>query len=180
MFAITTFLLASLGSAVAQAPPPQAPPPEAPAPQMAQPLESGVCLDSARAVPQVLKPPVSRSMQIVRIDQVVSIATMTPGEVIGFLYTTQDGTAWLGERTAPYMSSAHATEINRVLAATHVGNTGKHGEFPPQSLYGVPTKSPELFQVRVPADAYAALRIEMVPCVIWPSSRPLPDPSLTF
>ncbi len=130
MFAITTFLLASLGSAVAQAPP-QAPPAPPPAAQTAQPLESGVCLDSARAVPQVLEAPVSRSMQITRIDQVVSTATMTPGEVIGFLYTTQDGMTWLGERTAKYQSAANASAINQVLEATHTGSTGKHGDFPP-------------------------------------------------
>ncbi len=180
MFAITTFSLALLSTVVAQAPPPEGPPPQTAQVVSAQPpLESGVCLDSPRAVPQVLKSPVSRAAQIVRIDQVVSTATMTPGEIIGFLYTTHDGSTWLGERTAHYMSPADATAINQVLAATHLAGPKKN-EFPPQTLYGVPTKYPQYFQVRIPADGYGPLRIQLVPCVIWPATRPLPDPSMAF
>lgn len=115
-------------------------------------------------------------MQLVRIDQVVSTATMTTGQVVGFLYTTQDGATWLGERTSQYMSPANATEINSVLSSTHVTGVPKD-EFPPQSRYGVPTKYPQLFRVRIPPDAFRALEIQIVPCVVWPSDRPLPDPS---
>ena len=43
--------------------------------------------------------PVSRAMQLVGIDAVVSTATMTANQTIGFLYTTGDGGTWLGERT---------------------------------------------------------------------------------
>jgi hypothetical protein len=172
MLALATFFLAALASTVAQAPPPGAPPPMA-----AQPLEDGPCLDSARAVPKVLMAPVSRAMQIVRIDQVVSTATMTPNEVVGFLYTTQDGSTWLGERSAQYSSPADATAINQVLAATHVSNKNIAG-FPPQTRYGYPTKYPQFFQVRIPADAFGALRIQLAPCIIWPPGRPLPDPAL--
>jgi hypothetical protein len=144
---------------------------------MQQPLESGACLDSPRPVPKALEKPVSRAMQLVRIDAVVSTATMTPGEIIGFLYTTGDGGTWLGQRTPDYMSPADATAINTVLAATHVTGVANN-EFPPQSRYGVPTKYPQIFRVHVPPDALAPLRIQIVPCVVWPTSRPLPDPSL--
>jgi len=116
-------------------------------------------------------------MQIVRIDQVVSTATMIPGEIIGFLYTTQDGGTWLGQRSAQYQSAADATAINQVLAATHVAGYTVTG-FPPTNVYGVPTKHPQIFRVNVPPDAYRPLRIALVPCVIWPSGRPLPDPSM--
>jgi hypothetical protein len=154
--------------------PAQGPPPPAP---MQPPLEDGPCLDSSRAVPKVIAAPVSRAMQIVRIDQVLSTATMTPGEVIGFLYTTQDGSTWLGERTADYMSPADATEINTVLAATHA-SAKNISQFPPQTRYGVATKYPQLEAVRIPPDAFGPLRIQLAPCVIWPATRPLPDPSM--
>jgi hypothetical protein len=144
------------------------------APQSQPPLQNGPCLDSIRSVPSVLQAPASRAMQIVRIDQVVSTATMLPGEVIGFLYTTQDGSTWLGQRTRDYQSAADATAINRVLAATHVGDSVN--EFPPTSLYGVPTKHQQLFRVQMPASAYESLRVALVPCVVWPSTRSLPDP----
>ena len=126
MVAIATFVLAALSSAVAQQPPPPGPaqPPAQSmpiaAPMQQQPLQNGPCLDSLRAVPKVLQAPVSRGMQIVRIDQVLSTATMTPNEIIGFLYTLQDGSTWLGQRTKDYQSAADATAINRVLSATHV------------------------------------------------------------
>lgn len=161
--------LTTLASTVAQAPPP--------AVAAQPPLEDGACLDSARAVPQVLQPPLSRAMQIVRIDQVVSTATMMPGAVIGFLYTTQNGTTWLGERSTEYTSPATATAINTVLAATHVA-TKNITSFPPQSRYGVATKYAQFFPVRIPPDAFGALRISLAPCVIWPPGRALPDPSM--
>jgi hypothetical protein len=172
MFAIATFVLAVLGITVAQMPPPGAPlPPPQP------PLESGACLDSPRAVPKVLMKPVSRVMQLVRVDEVISTATMTSGQAIGFLYTTADGGTWLGQRTNEYMSAANATAINAVLASTHVPGVANN-EFPPQSRYGTPTGYPQFFRVQIPPAALAALRVEIVPCVVWPSTRPLPDPSM--
>jgi hypothetical protein len=172
MLALATFFLMTLTNTVAQMPP-GAPP----APMAQQPLEDGACLDSARPVPRALMAPVSRAMQIVRIDEVLSTATMTPGEVIGFLYTTQDGTTWLGERSTQYTSPAGAMEINRVLAATHV-STKNVAEFPPQTRYGYPTKYSQFFAVRIPPDAYAPLRIQLAPCIAWPLGRQLPDPSM--
>jgi hypothetical protein len=171
MFALATLFLTALASTVAQAP--QAAPP----PAMAQPLELGPCLDSARPVPKVLMAPVSRAMQIVRIDLVLSTATMMPGEIVGFLYTTHDGATWLGQRSMQYLSPANATAINQVLAATHV-SAKNVTEFPPQTKYGYPTKYPQFFQVRIPPNALAALRIQFAPCVAWPEGRPLPDPGL--
>jgi hypothetical protein len=172
MFAIATFVLAVLGATVAQMPPPGPPPP------LSQPpLESGSCLDSPRAVPKVLMKPVSRAMQLVGIDAVVSTATMTANQTIGFLYTNGDGGTWLGERSGLYMSAANATSINAVLAATHAAGVAKD-EFPPQSRYGEPTGYPQFFRVQIPPDALAALRIELIPCVRWPSARPLPDPTM--
>jgi hypothetical protein len=173
MLALATFFLMILANTVAQAPPPGAPPAAA----MQSPLEEGPCLDSARMVPRVLAKPVSRGMQIVRIDQVLSTATMMPGSIVGFLYTTQDGSTWLGERTARYTSPADATAINQVLAATHT-STKNVTAFPPETHYGVETKPPQLFAVRIPQDAFAALRIQLAPCVVWPAGRPLPDPTM--
>ncbi|MBV8066892.1 MAG: hypothetical protein JO113_02865 [Candidatus Eremiobacteraeota bacterium] len=173
MFALATLVVTGLFNALAQAPP-GAPPPAAAA-GMQQPLEDGPCLDSPRAVPRVLVGPLSRGMQIVRIDQVQSTATMMPGAVIGFLYTTQDGTTWLGERTADYTSPAGAAAINQVLAATHI-STKNVTQFPPQTRYGYPTKYQQFFQVRIPADALSALRIQIAPCIVWPPGRSLPDP----
>jgi hypothetical protein len=142
---------------------------------MQQPLESGACLDSPRPVPKALVSPASRRTQIVRIDEVVSTATMTQGEVVGFLYTTQDGSTWLGQRTAYYMSPADATTINAVLSSTHLPNE-QYTQFPPQTRYGVPTRAPEFFRVNIPPDALHVLRVEIAPCILWPAARPLPDP----
>lgn len=144
-------------------------------PTMQQPLESGACLDSPRPVPKALVSPAMRGTQLVRIDAVVSTSTMMPGEVIGFLYTTADGTTWLGQRSPDYMSPADATAINTVLASTHVPSVTVNA-FPPQTRYGVPTRLPQFFIVRIPPGAIGPLRISLVPCVIWPGSRPLPDP----
>lgn len=156
----------------------------APAPQPAMhsvgggaPLDTGPCLDSPRAVPSVLQHPIVRAMQIVRIDKVESTATMMPGEIVGFLYTLEDGSTWLGQRTAPYMAPASATAVNLVLASTHMpGQTVS--EFPPQTRYGVATKYQQFFKVQIPATALQALKIQIVPCVAWPASRPLPDPTM--
>jgi hypothetical protein len=179
MLALATLFLSAFLNTVAQMPPPQAPPPQYPQPAspMQQPLEEGTCLDSLRAVPKVLQPPVSRAMQIVRIDLVLSTATMMPGEIIGFLYTTQDGSTWLGQRSKAYQSAADATAVNQVLAATHFPGESVSG-FPPTSEYGVPTKHPELFRVQIPTDAFGPLRITLQPCIVWPPGRPLPDPAV--
>jgi hypothetical protein len=184
MLAFATFFLTALLNTVAQQPPPGGPPPQGPPPQypppaasMQQPLEDGPCLDSSRAVPKVIAPPVLRATQVVRIDEVVSTATMTPTEIIGFLYTTQDGSTWLGERSAHYMSPADATAINLLLGSTHLPGENVT-QFPPQSRYGVPTNLPQLFKVAVPPDAMVALHITLAPCVAWPPGRPLPDPSM--
>jgi hypothetical protein len=172
MFAITTLFSAVLAVVTVA----QAYPPPAAAPATA-PLESGACLDSARSVPLVLRPPVSRAMQIVRIDQIVSTATEMPGEVLGFLYTTADGTTWLGERSAHYTSPAAAEAMNQLLASTHLPDSNVT-EFPPQTRYGVATKYPQFFRVRIPPTADAPLRVQLLPCVAWPAARPLPDPSM--
>jgi hypothetical protein len=173
MFVLATFFLTALTTVVAQAPPPQMP---LPMPAQ-QPLESGACLDSARAVPQVLQPPPIRALQIVRIDEVVSTATMMPGGIVGFLYTTADGATWLGQRSSDYMSPADATAINGVLASTHVPEQNVT-EFPPASRYGVATRYPRFFKVRIAPGAMQALRFRVVPCVAWPRGRALPDPVL--
>lgn len=102
---------------------------------------------------------------------------MTPGEIIGFLYTTADGATWLGQRTSDYMSPADATAINQVLASTHLPENNVT-EFPPATRYGVATKYPRFFKVRVAPGALQALRIQTVPCVAWPAGRGLPDPAL--
>ncbi len=175
MLAFAPFLLIALNDVLAQAP--AGAPPPAPAAASAPPLEEGPCLDSSRAVPRVIASPLSRGMQIVRIDQVVSTATMMPGQVIGFLCTTQDGSTWLGERTAEYMSPASATAINQVLSSTHLPAENVKS-FPPQSHYGVPTKLPQLFKVSVPQNSWGPLRIALTPCVAWPAGRPLPDPMM--
>jgi hypothetical protein len=168
MFVLATFLLTALAGVVAQAPPPM---------PSQQPLESGACLDSPRAVPQVLQPPLMRRLQVVRIDEVVSTASMMPAEIIGFLYTTADGTTWLGQRSSYYMSPGDATAINQVLASTHLPEDNVT-EFPPASRYGVATKYPRFFKVRVAPGALQALRIQIAPCVAWPAGRGLPDPAL--
>lgn len=183
MVPLTTLFFAALASTVAQAPPAQAPPAQPPPPQAVPaagsmpPLQNGACLDSARAVPRVLAPPLTRGMQIVRIDQVVSTSTMMPGEIVGFLYTTQNGSTWLGERSAQYMSPADATAINLVLASTHAPEQNV-STFPPQTRYGVATHSPQLFHVVIPPDALNVLHVQITPCVAWPADRPLPDPAL--
>jgi hypothetical protein len=168
---LTTLLLAALlqPTVVAQVPPAGSTGPAV--------FNQGACLDSERAVPQVLQPPVIRSLQVVRIDKVVSTTTMTSGEVIGFLYTTQDNSTWLGQRSTQYLSPAQAAQINQVLAATHAPGTTTT-EFPPQSRYGVSTKYQQFFKVQIPPNSMAPLRIELQPCVVWPSGQQLPDPSM--
>jgi hypothetical protein len=169
---LTTLMVAQ------QAPAPDAQQaPLAPAQAPLEPLSSGACLDAPRPVPRVLQPPISRQNEVVRIDRVVSTATMTPGEIIGFLYTLGDGTTWLGQRTSNYMSPAGAAAINQVLASTHLPGQ-KITEFPPQQRYGVATKYQQFFSVLLPPAAMTALQIQLEPCVLWPAGRPLPDPAM--
>jgi len=139
-------------------------------------LETGPCLDS-RPVPAVLQPPIVRTNQIVRIDKVESTATMMPGEILGFLYTLQDGSTWLGQRDDQYMSGAAAAAINTVLASVHMPGENV-SKFPPQMKHGVATKYTQFYKVQIPATSMEALRIQIVPCVAWPSERALPDPSM--
>ncbi len=173
MLTIALLFMGALHAAVAQVPP-EVPPPPMPA---QAPLENGACLDSPRAVPQALQAPVVRSLQVVRIDEVISTATMTPNEIIGFLYTTADGSTWLGQRSSAFISPASAAAINQVLASTHLPNQNV-SEFPPESRYGVPTRYPRFFQVRLAPGAMEALRFRLQPCVAWPPARALPDPML--
>ncbi|MGH7738286.1 MAG: hypothetical protein ACREMP_10550 [Candidatus Tyrphobacter sp.] len=159
---------------VAQAaPPPVITPAPAIAPDV---LNNGPCLDSPRAVPHVLQEPVVREMQIVRIDRVISTSTMTRDELIGFLYTTSDGTTWLGQRLPEFMSGANAREINHVLAATRLSRVEPLA-FPPTTRYGVPVRAAQFFRVEIPQRALRPLRVRIEPCVEWPHGRPLPDPS---
>jgi hypothetical protein len=178
---IAATLLFPIAAMLAQAAPAPMPPPAAApmqaAPMQAGPAPGGPCQDSARAVPFVLQAPIGHAMQIVRIDKVESTAQMMPGEVLGFLYTTQDGTTWLGQRTSDYMSPADATAINLVLASTHTPGVNVT-EFPPQSKYGVPTKYKQYFPVLIPEAAMMPLKIQLVPCVAWPAGQELPHPTM--
>lgn len=140
-------------------------------------LNNGACLDSPRSVPQSLQPPAIRATQVVKIDKVVSTQTMTAGETIGFLYTLEDGSTWLGQRTAQYISPAGAQQINQVLASTHLP-TSTVMAFPPQTKLGVKTNYLQYFQIKLPAEALAALGVRIDSCVAWPSTRTLPDPSV--
>lgn len=146
-------------------------------PQAPVVLNNGACMDSPRAVPQALIPPAVRSMQVVKIDRVTSTATMTFNETIGFLYTLQDGTTWLGQRSSDYMSAADARAINQVLASTHMADQ-PIAAFPPQTKLGVATKYQQFFKVNIPANAFDSLRIRLDPCVAWPAGGQLPDPSM--
>jgi hypothetical protein len=142
-----------------------------------EPLGAGACLDSPRPVPRVLQPPPSRGNQIVRIDKVVSTASMMTGEVIGFLYTLDDGSTWLGQRTQAYMSGVAAEQSNQVLASTHLPGANVD-RFPPQMEHGVATKYTQFFKVLIVPSALTTLHIELEPCVVWPAGRPLPDPQM--
>ena len=161
---------------LAQAAPPETVP-MTPLPAPVQILENGACLDSPRPVPRVLQPPVERSNQIVRIDKVISTATWTNGEIIGYLYTLADGSTWLGQRRNDYMSGADATAANNVLASTHMPGQNV-SKFPPQMFHGVATKYTQFFRVQISAAMYSPLRIQITPCVAWPPARALPDPMM--
>lgn len=169
MFAAIVLAAVTLAQAPAQ--------PAAASGSALEPMGTGPCLDSTRPVPRVLQPPVIRGNQIVRIDRVVSTASMMPGETIGFLYTLQDGSTWLGQRTQQYMSGGAAGQMNQVLASTHLPGA-KASEFPPQTIHGVATKYTQFFKVQIVPTALESLRIQLEPCVVWPAGRPLPDPNM--
>ncbi len=137
-------------------------------------LNNGACLDSVKSVPQGLFGS-EQSSAVVKIDKVVSTATMTDGEVIGYLYTRQDGTTWLGQRRQDYMSGADSSQINQVLASTHMANSDIYA-FPPVRKYGVKTNYTEIFQVKIPATAMDPLHIRLDSCVAWPEGTALPSP----
>lgn len=158
---------------LAQAPAPAQPPPGS----ALEPLGAGACLDSTRPVPRVLQPPIVRASQIVKIDRVLSTTTLMPGQTIGFLYTLQDGSTWLGQRSQAYMSGAAASQMNQVLSSTHTPGE-KATEFPPQTIHGVATKYTQFFRVKIVPSALETLKIELQPCVVWPAGRPLPDPQM--
>jgi hypothetical protein len=161
VFAVTT----ALQSLVAQAPAP------ASAPVV---LNNGACLDSLKAVPQGLfgSDPTSA---IVKIDKVVSTSSFINGEVIGYLYTRQDGTTWLGQRKQDYMSAADSQAVNAVFASTHLPGASVT-QFPPVRVYGVKTNYTEIFQVKIPTGALDPLHMSLEPCVAWPSGAALPNP----
>jgi hypothetical protein len=142
-----------------------------------QTLESGTCLDSPRPVPRVLMPPIDRSMQVVRIDRVVSTATMLPNETIGYLYTLADGSTWLGQRAQEYMSGAAASQMNQILSIAHMPGQNV-SQFPPQMRNGIATKYTQFFRVQIAETSLSTLRMVLLPCVAWPAGRPLPDPTM--
>jgi len=147
------------------------------APTVAQTTDTrGPCLDSPKSVPNVLGDPFERSSEVVRIDKVVSTRTMMASEVIGFLYTRQDGKTYLGTRSAQYTSPASAAQLNAVLASTR-GADVRETSFPPQTRLGVKTSGPPFLGVHIPQNAWDPLGIRIEPCVSWPSGSALPDPT---
>ncbi len=136
----------------------------------------GPCLDSAKQVPNVVGEPAQRSSEIVRIDRVVSESAYTLNQIIGFLYTREDGKTYLGMRTSQYTSPASAQELNAVLASTRALGVSEI-EFPPQTRLGVPTRYSQFFQVKIPPAAIDPLKIRLESCVAWPAGRALPEPA---
>jgi hypothetical protein len=147
---------------------------EAPAPSSAVVLNNGACLDSVKSVPQALFGSDTGST-IVKIDKVVSTSSLIDGEVIGYVYTRQDGTTWLGQRKQDFMSAADSQAINAVFASTHMP-TATITQFPPVRRFGVKTNYTEIFQVQIPATAMDPLHIRLDPCVAWPTGVALPNP----
>lgn len=137
-------------------------------------LNNGACLDSIRGVPQGLFG-TDASSSIVKIDKVVSTSTYINGEVIGYLYTRQDGTTWLGQRKQDFMSAADSQAINAVFSSTHMPGA-TITQFPPVRKFGVKTNYTEIFQVLIPSTATDPLHIRLDPCVVWPTGMSLPNP----
>lgn len=165
MLTMVFAVLTALQSLVAEAPAPAAAPVA---------LNNGACLDSIKGVPQGLFGSDSSS-SIVKIDKVVSTSTYISGEVIGYLYTRQDGTTWLGQRKQDFMSAADSQAINAVFASTHLPGASIT-QFPPIRRYGVKTNYTEIFQVQIPTTAQDPLHIRLDPCVAWPTGMSLPNP----
>ena len=137
-------------------------------------LNNGPCLDSIKSVPQGLfgTDPTSA---IVKIDKLVSTSSMMDGEIIGYVYTRQDGTTWLGQRKQEYMSAAGSQALNTVFGSTHLPNATVT-QFPPVRLYGVRTNYTEIFQVNMPSSALDPLHVRLDPCIAWPAGATLPNP----
>jgi hypothetical protein len=179
MYVIALLLTTLLGGSTLAQVQPSSPPQSASAavPITADTLNNGPCMDSPRGVPQALQPPAVRSQQVVQIDKVISTSSNLDGQVIGFLYTLQDGSTWLGQRTNDYISPAAASAINQVLASTHMPDQPLQG-FPPATRLGVATKFQQYFKVVIPAGSTDGLMIRLTSCVAWPQTRPLPDPKV--
>ncbi|MDQ2872306.1 MAG: hypothetical protein M3R35_04140 [Candidatus Eremiobacteraeota bacterium] len=138
------------------------------------PLNNGPCLDSAVAVPHPLNG-TGKGAETVRIDKVVATSTFIDGEIIGYLYTRQDGNTFLGQRKSDYMSGADSRAINVVFASTHLPDATVT-QFPPERKFGVKTNYQQEFQVKLPSGALDPLHIRLDPCVAWPGGQPLPNP----
>ncbi len=128
----------------------------------------GACMDSVKQVPYNLGWPLDRTTQVVRIDKIVSTSSMTPQEVLGFLYTRQDGATFAGTRSSRYMSAVNWNAMNQVLTSTHAPSVT-------QTAFSQKANGNEFLKVNIPADAMGALNIRLEPCVAWPQGRPLPD-----
>ncbi len=128
----------------------------------------GACMDSVKQVPYNLGWPLDRTTQVVKIDKIISTSNMTPQEVVGFLYTRQDGATFAGTRSARYMSAVNWNAMNQVLSSTHASSVSQTG-------FSEKANGNQFLQVNIPADAMAALNIRLEPCVAWPQNRPLPD-----
>ena len=100
---------------------------------------------------------------------------MIDGETIGYLYTRQDGTQWLGQRKQQYASAADSAAINSLFASIHMPNA-TITQFPPSRLYGVKTNYTEIFQVHLAQSALDPLHVRLDPCVAWPAGMALPNP----
>lgn len=169
MLTLTLLLALNSGSLLAQASPPVT---------AAQLLTQGPCLDSPKSAPDLLNPPPDdHSARIVKIEKIISTGLLTPGEIIGYLYTREDGTGWLGQRRPAYMSGADSDALNRVLASTHLPSSNVT-QFPPARKYGVKTNYPDTFPVSIPAAAWSPLQIQIDSCVAWPAGRPYPPSPL--
>ena len=138
-------------------------------------LNNGPCLDSIVSVPERLNGP-DTSADVVRIDKVISTSTMLDGEVIGYLYTRQDGTTWLGQRRQEYMSAADSEAINHVLAYSRMPDSNVTA-FPPVRLYGLKTNYQQTIRIVPPQpSALQAMTVRLEPCVAWPAGTALPTP----
>lgn len=128
----------------------------------------GACMDSFKQVPYNIGWPLDRTTQVVKIEKILATSPMTPGEVVGFLYTRYDGATFAGTRNGRYMSASHWDAMNQLLNSTHAPSVR-------QTSFSQRANGNEYLQVNIPADAMGPLKIELQPCVAWPAGRPLPD-----